>query len=80
MAAALLAATPARGDDTESARARFGRSSAAGGAVTTLIGPTAGFVDGSACVAKLGALEGITCFAGSLYAVDVERIRTIVLP
>jgi hypothetical protein len=50
------------------------------GAVSTLVGSTAGFVDGNGCVAKFGALKGIAYFAGSLYAVDIERIRKIVLP
>jgi hypothetical protein len=50
------------------------------GTVSTVVGTTAGFVDGTGCVAKFGALKGITYFAGSLYAVDVERIRKITLP
>lgn len=50
------------------------------GDVVTLTGSTSGFVDGNGCVAKFGALKGITYFAGALYAVDVERIRKVVLP
>ncbi|HEX6837488.1 MAG TPA: hypothetical protein VF334_13000 [Polyangia bacterium] len=50
------------------------------GAVSTLVGTTSGFVDGDGCVARFGALKGITYFAGALYAVDVERVRKIVLP
>jgi hypothetical protein len=50
------------------------------GVVTTIVGTTSGFVEGSGCVAKFGALKGITYFAGSLYAVDINRIRKIVLP
>jgi hypothetical protein len=50
------------------------------GNVSTVAGTTAGFVDGDACVAKFGALKGIAFFAGSLYAIDVERIRKITLP
>lgn len=56
------------------------RSVSEAGDVTTLVGSTSGFVDGNGCVAKFGALKGITYFAGALYAVDVERIRKIVLP
>ena len=50
------------------------------GDVTTIVGTVSGFVDGNGCVAKFGALKGIVFFAGSLYAVDVERVRKIVLP
>jgi len=50
------------------------------GAVTTIVGTSSGFVDGSGCVAKFGALKGVAYFAGALYAVDVERVRKIVLP
>jgi sugar lactone lactonase YvrE len=53
---------------------------AADGTTSTLVGSTSGFVDGSGCVAKFGALHGIALFAGSLYAVDLNRIRKIVLP
>ncbi|MGZ3438411.1 MAG: hypothetical protein ACXVDD_02800 [Polyangia bacterium] len=56
------------------------RAITAGGTVSTVVGSTAGFVDGDGCVAKFGALKGITYFAGSLYAVDIERIRKITLP
>jgi hypothetical protein len=50
------------------------------GVVTTIVGSTSGFIDGTGCVAKFGALKGITFFAGSLYVVDVERIRKVTLP
>ncbi len=50
------------------------------GAVTTLVGATAGFDDGNGCVAKFGELRGITYYAGALYAVDVNRVRKIKLP
>jgi len=50
------------------------------GAVTTIVGTSSGFVDGTGCVAKFGALKGVAYFAGALYAVDVERVRKIVLP
>ncbi|MGZ3405123.1 MAG: hypothetical protein ACXVAN_01680, partial [Polyangia bacterium] len=56
------------------------RAITAGGTVSTVVGSTAGFVDGDGCVAKFGALKGIAYFAGSLYAVDIERIRKITLP
>jgi serine/threonine protein kinase, bacterial len=50
------------------------------GGVTTLVGSVSGFVDGNGCVARFGKLDGIVYFAGALYAVDIERIRKIVLP
>lgn len=50
------------------------------GAVSTLVGSTAGFDDGTGCVAKFGELHGITYYAGALYAVDVNRVRKIKLP
>ncbi len=36
--------------------------------------------DDTGSARALGALKGIAYFAGTLYAVDVERIRKIVLP
>jgi hypothetical protein len=50
------------------------------GVVSTLVGTTAGFDDGSGCTAKFGDLKGITYYAGALYAVDTNRIRKIKLP
>lgn len=50
------------------------------GVVTTLAGGSSAFVDGDACVARFGKLRDITYYAGALYAVDVNRIRKIVLP
>lgn len=50
------------------------------GVVTTLVGSTSGFDDGSGCSAKFGELRGITYYAGALYAVDVNRVRKIKLP
>lgn len=50
------------------------------GVVSTLVGTTAGFDDGTGCTAKFGALKGITYYAGALYAVDTNRIRKIKLP
>ena len=50
------------------------------GVVTTLVGTTAGFDDGSGCTAKFGELHGITYYAGALYAVDVNRVRKVKLP
>lgn len=50
------------------------------GVVSTLVGGTAGFDDGVGCNAKFGDLRGITYYAGSLYAVDVNRIRQVKLP
>lgn len=50
------------------------------GVVTTLVGGAAGFDDGSGCSAKFGELHGITYYAGSLYAVDVNRVRKVKLP
>jgi hypothetical protein len=50
------------------------------GAVTTIAGTTSGFVDGDGCVARFGKLDGITFFAGALYAVDINRVRKIQLP
>lgn len=50
------------------------------GVVSTLVGSTAGFDDGTGCVAKFGELHGITYYAGALYAVDVNRVRKVKLP
>lgn len=50
------------------------------GTVTTVAGSTAGFDDGDACTAKFGELRGIAYFAGSLFAVDVNKVRKIKLP
>lgn len=50
------------------------------GAVTTVAGTTSGFDDGDACTAKFGELRGIAYYAGSLYAVDVNKVRKIKLP
>lgn len=50
------------------------------GAVTTVAGSTAGFDDGDACTAKFGELRGLVYYAGSLYAVDVNKVRKIKLP
>ncbi len=50
------------------------------GVVSTLVGSTSGFDDGSGCTAKFGDLRGITYYAGALYAVDVNRVRKIKLP
>jgi hypothetical protein len=50
------------------------------GVVTTLLGSTSGFDDGSGCTAKFGDLRGITYYAGALYAVDVNRVRKVKLP
>ncbi|MEP7123366.1 MAG: hypothetical protein ABJE95_20740 [Byssovorax sp.] len=52
----------------------------ASGNVTTVVGSTSGLVDGNGCEAKFGALQGITYFAGALYAVDINRIRKVTLP
>jgi sugar lactone lactonase YvrE len=53
---------------------------AADGTTSTLVGSTAGFMDGSGCVAKFTTLRGIALFGGALYASDLNRIRKIVLP
>ncbi len=50
------------------------------GAVSTVVGTTSGFTNGNGCLAKFGHLDGITYFAGALYAVDVNRVRKIQLP
>lgn len=50
------------------------------GVVTTLVGSTAGFDDGSGCTAKFGELRGIAYYAGALYATDVNRVRKVKLP
>jgi hypothetical protein len=50
------------------------------GEVTTIVGSTPNFVDGNGCVARFQGLQGITYFAGSLFVVDVGRIRKITLP
>jgi streptogramin lyase len=56
------------------------RAVAADGTVTTVVGSKAGLVDGDGCAARFGALQGITYFAGALYAVDLNRIRKVTLP
>ena len=56
------------------------RAVAADGTVTTVVGSKAGLVDGDGCAARFGALQGITYFAGALYAVDINRIRKVTLP
>lgn len=56
------------------------RTVAMDGTTGTLVGSTAGFADGSGCVAKFTTLRGIVLFGGVLYASDLNRIRKIVLP